>query len=61
MKFDNYVSTLWINLAVSSLKDNLEIGNLVLGTAQFGLDYGVTNDSGKVNVRRAADILSKCY
>lgn len=51
----------WINLAVSSLKDNLEIGNLVLGTAQFGLNYGVTNDSGKVNVRRAADILSKCY
>ncbi|WP_017221079.1 aldo/keto reductase [Moritella dasanensis] len=31
--------------------------NLILGTVQFGLDYGITNDNGKVNTATALDIL----
>lgn len=31
--------------------------NLILGTVQFGLDYGITNDSGKVSTTEAQHIL----
>ena len=32
---------------------------LALGTAQFGLDYGVTNKSGQVSLREAGDIVDE--
>lgn len=31
--------------------------NLILGTVQFGLDYGITNNSGKVSTTEAQSIL----
>lgn len=31
---------------------------LALGTAQLGLDYGISNKAGKVSIERAADILT---
>jgi aryl-alcohol dehydrogenase-like predicted oxidoreductase len=31
---------------------------LALGTAQFGLNYGISNSSGKINTEKAADLLS---
>ncbi len=31
--------------------------NLILGTVQFGLDYGITNDGGKVSTTEAQHIL----
>ena len=34
--------------------------NLILGTAQFGLDYGVTNKNGKINLNESKDILNFC-
>ena len=30
---------------------------LALGTVQFGLDYGITNSEGKVQIREVASIL----
>lgn len=33
---------------------------LALGTAQFGLDYGVSNQSGKVSLSEAREILLAC-
>ena len=35
--------------------------SLCIGTAQFGLDYGVTNSSGQVSEKNVADILLKAY
>lgn len=32
---------------------------LALGTAQFGLDYGVANSSGRVNAQEANAILQR--
>lgn len=36
-----------------------DIGKLTLGTAQFGLDYGITNGHGKLDQFQVASILSK--
>lgn len=33
----------------------------ILGTAQFGLDYGITNELGKVDLAQARDILSAAH
>jgi len=33
------------------------MNKLALGTVQFGLDYGVTNSAGKVQIREVASIL----
>ena len=32
--------------------------NLALGTVQFGLDYGISNDSGQVHSKEASEILA---
>lgn len=34
---------------------------LALGTVQFGLDYGISNTSGKVDASQVAAILASCY
>jgi aryl-alcohol dehydrogenase-like predicted oxidoreductase len=34
------------------------MSKLALGTAQFGLDYGITNQSGQVTIKEVKDILS---
>jgi len=34
--------------------------NLALGTAQFGMDYGISNSSGKINFAEAKEILTLC-
>ena len=34
--------------------------NLILGTAQFGLNYGITNKNGKINSNEAKNILKFC-
>ncbi len=33
---------------------------IALGTAQFGLDYGVANKTGKLHTRQAVEILRRC-
>ena len=33
------------------------MNKLALGTVQFGLDYGITNSTGKVQIREVASIL----
>ena len=35
--------------------------DIVLGTVQFGLDYGVSNNSGKISNRNVSDILSTAW
>jgi hypothetical protein len=32
--------------------------NIVIGTAQFGLDYGIANQSGKMQLSEAESILN---
>ena len=34
---------------------------LCLGTAQFGLDYGVTNTKGKINQEEITEIIKNAY
>jgi aryl-alcohol dehydrogenase-like predicted oxidoreductase len=34
--------------------------NIILGTAQFGLDYGVSNLGGQVELEEVAKIISRC-
>ena len=36
---------------------NKHIPNLILGTAQFGLDYGIANNTRKLCVKEIFDIL----
>lgn len=36
------------------------MSKLALGTVQFGLDYGVSNQTGKINLTEAKAILSAC-
>lgn len=36
------------------------MSQLVLGTAQFGLDYGINNSLGKIDLAGAADIIRIC-
>ena len=38
-----------------------EISKLALGTAQLGMNYGLTNKSGKVNKVEAFKILENAY
>ena len=39
---------------------NDEIAKLAIGTAQFGLDYGVTNNFGKLTLDEANRVITKC-
>ncbi|HEY4323086.1 MAG TPA: aldo/keto reductase [Mucilaginibacter sp.] len=39
----------------------LHVGNLVLGTAQFGLNYGINNSHGKPGREEVFDILEYAY
>ena len=32
--------------------------NLCIGTAQFGLDYGITNSSGKISIKTVKEMLA---
>ena len=41
--------------------ENKNYSKLALGTAQFGMDYGLTNKSGKVHNDAAQDILNLAY
>ena len=34
---------------------------IALGTAQFGMDYGITNNSGQISKDEAKLILAKAY
>ena len=34
---------------------------LILGTVQFGLDYGINNKLGKPNFKQSCEILSKAF
>jgi aryl-alcohol dehydrogenase-like predicted oxidoreductase len=35
--------------------------NLILGTVQMGLDYGVNNNSGKISFEKSCEILNKAF
>ncbi|WP_158589578.1 MULTISPECIES: aldo/keto reductase [Clostridia] len=37
-----------------------DISNIILGTAQFGMDYGITNRKGRVAEKEATEILAYC-
>ena len=37
------------------------IPELTLGTAQFGMDYGITNNVGKIDNKEISKILQKAY
>ena len=37
------------------------LNKIILGTVQFGLDYGINNDIGKPNYKEVKDILSLCH
>lgn len=47
-------------VATSEPKGELQQSRLVLGTACFGMDYGVTNADGKVAKEKIRAILEKC-
>ena len=41
--------------------DLIKNNKIILGTAQFGMDYGIANQSGKVNNREIESILNFAY
>jgi aryl-alcohol dehydrogenase-like predicted oxidoreductase len=46
---------------ISSQKKNSFLNKLSIGTAAFGMDYGITNSSGAVSMREAERILIRGY
>ena len=40
---------------------NISSNKLILGTVQFGLDYGINNKLGKPNFKQSCEILSKAF
>ena len=40
---------------------DLELSQLMLGTAQFGLNYGIANKSGQISYKTVSDILVCAY
>lgn len=41
----------------SNMKEQLEVTRLALGTAQFGLNYGIANERGRVSTDQVSEIL----